>query len=40
MYFLALLFIENVIYGGGLPGLAIPLRILAPTIFLVAILEL
>lgn len=31
-------FIENVIYGGGLPGLAIPLRILAPTIFLVAIL--
>ena len=30
-------FIENVIYGGGLPGLAIPLRILAPTIFLVAI---
>lgn len=31
-------FIENVIYGGGLPGLAIPLRILAPTIFLVAVL--
>ena len=31
-------FIENVIYGGGLPGLAVPLRILAPTIFLVAIL--
>lgn len=31
-------FIENVVYGGGLPGLAIPLRILAPTIFLVAIL--
>ena len=32
-------FIENVVYGGGIPGLAIPLRVLAPTIFLVAILE-
>ena len=31
-------FIENVVYGGGIPGLAIPLRVLAPTIFLVAIL--
>lgn len=31
-------FIENVVYGGGVPGLAIPLRVLAPTIFLVAIL--
>ena len=31
-------FIENVIYNGGLPGLAIPLRVLAPTIFLVAVL--
>ena len=33
-------FIENVIYGGGLPGLAVPLRILAPTIFLVQFLGL
>ena len=31
-------FIENVIYGGGVPGLAIPLRVLAPTIFIVALL--
>ncbi len=31
-------FIENVIYSGNTPGLAIPLRILAPTIFLVAVL--
>ena len=31
-------FIENVIYSGNTPGLAIPLRILAPTIFFVAIL--
>lgn len=31
-------FIENVVYGGGVPGLAIPLRVLAPTIFLVAVL--
>ncbi|MGN0317592.1 MAG: polysaccharide biosynthesis C-terminal domain-containing protein [Lachnospira sp.] len=31
-------FIENVIYAGALPGLAIPLRVLAPTIFMVAIL--
>lgn len=31
-------FIENVIYSGNTPGLAIPLRILSPTIFLVAIL--
>ena len=30
-------FIENVIYGGGVPGLAIPLRVLAPTIFIVAL---
>ena len=31
-------FIENIIYGGGVPGLAIPLRVLAPTIFIVALL--
>lgn len=31
-------FIENVIYAGALPGLSIPLRVLAPTIFMVAVL--
>lgn len=31
-------FIENVIYGGGVQGVAIPLRVLAPTVFVVAIL--
>ncbi len=31
-------FIEKVVYGGGVPGLAVPLRVLAPTIFFVAIL--
>ncbi len=31
-------FIENVVYSGNTPGLAIPLRILSPTIFFVAIL--
>ena len=31
-------FIEKYIYGGGVAGIAIPLRVLAPTIFLVAIL--
>lgn len=38
LVFLGADFIENVVYGGGIPGLAIPLRVLAPTIFLVAIL--
>lgn len=31
-------FVENVIYGGGIQGVAIPLRVLAPTVFVVAIL--
>lgn len=31
-------FIENVVYGGGVAGVAIPLRVLAPTVFVVAIL--
>lgn len=31
-------FIENVIYGGGIQGIAIPLRVLSPTVFIVAIL--
>lgn len=31
-------FIENVLYKGANPGLAIPIRVLAPTVFMVAIL--